>query len=274
MTTQGERTPSPGDNGTEQPAGEYRSRRLSARRTVGWIVVVGVVAAGGWIITRPTPGDFIPGLGPSSKEATRTPPVVGSPPPRTVTDPEGLNVDVYFPAQRPVEVGAYKGKRSGVRQGQNCTEALQDRTQDPLRDTGCQGYLTVSFTGQDKPVLSSVTVLRFGDEASAAKAAQALQAKPGALAFILPDATTAPAQPAGSARTGSEPRVEAVRYYVTVASSRLADAHSAAAAPAATATGATPLSVPPSTAPAGSEQMLEEATRAISYAAGAPFIWM
>ncbi|MFF2040570.1 hypothetical protein ACFVVX_09100 [Kitasatospora sp. NPDC058170] len=274
MTTQGERTPSPGDHGTEQPAGAYRARRLSARRAVGWIVVVGVVAAGGWIITRPTPGDFIPGLGPSSKEATKTPPVVGSPPPRTVTDPEGLNVDVYFPAQRPVEVGAYKGKRSGVRQGQNCAEALQDRTQDPLRDSGCQGYLTVSFTGQDKPVLSSVTVLRFGDEASAAKAAQALQAKPGALAFILPDANTAPAQPAGGARTGSEPRVEAVRFYVTVASSRLADAHTAAATPAATATGATPLSVPPTTAPAGSEQMLEEATRAISYAAGAPFIWM
>ncbi|MGW2874645.1 condensation domain-containing protein, partial [Kitasatospora sp. NPDC001225] len=31
---------------------------------------------------------------------------------------------------------------------------LQDRGQDPLKDTGCQGYLTVSFSGQDHPVLS------------------------------------------------------------------------------------------------------------------------
>ncbi|MEV7781779.1 hypothetical protein [Kitasatospora sp. NPDC088351] len=273
MTTQGERTPSSGEqeeHGSGTPAGAYRGRRISARRAVGWIVVVGVVAAGGWIITRPTPGDFIPGLGPSSKDASKTPRVVGAPPPRTVTDPEGLNVDTYFPAQRLVEVGAYKGKRSGVRQGVDCAEALQDRTQDPLRDSGCQGYLTVSFVGQEKAVLSSVTVLRFPDQATATRATEALRAKPGALAFILQDATTAPAQPAGTAKPGSEPRVEAVGHYVTVTSSRPGEGRTATA----TASGGATPSGAASTAAAGSEQALEEATRAISYSVGLPFIWM
>ncbi|MFC5886607.1 hypothetical protein RMN57_05840 [Kitasatospora sp. CM 4170] len=281
MTTQGERTPSSGDpssgdHGLDHlPSGTYRRpRRSIARRAVGWVVVVGVVAAGGWIITRPTPGDFIPGLGPSSKDASKTPPVVGTPAPRTVADPEGLDVDTLFPAQRLVEAGGYKGKRSGVRQGENCTEALQDRTQDVLRETGCQGYLTVSFAGQEKPVLSSVTVLRFADQAGAAKAADALRAKPGALAFILPDATTARPPAAGAAQRGTEGRVEAVGRHVTVTSSRLPEAHTPAPSASGTGTGsATPLTVPPSPA-ASPEQILDEATRAVSYAAGSPFAWM
>ncbi|WP_406208131.1 hypothetical protein OH807_36220 [Kitasatospora sp. NBC_01560] len=287
MTTQGERTPSPGDHGSDQPAGGYRrpARRFGARRAVGWIVVVGVVAAGGWIITRPTPGDFIPGLGPSSNDATKTPPVVGNPPPSSRADADGLNVDSLFPAQRVVEVGAYKGRRSGVRQGENCTEALQDRTQEVLRESGCQGYLTVSFAGQDKPVLSSVTLLRFPDQVTAAKAAEVLRAKPGALAFILPDASTAPAQPAGSARPGTEQRVEAVGRHVTVTSSRMAEQHSGTPSPQGPATtpgaaGPTAATTTAPVAPAvasptpGQELLLDEATRAVSYSAGAPFMWM
>ncbi|MEU3574582.1 hypothetical protein AB0E96_40185 [Kitasatospora sp. NPDC036755] len=283
MTTQGERTPTPGegrDGRAEQRVGggadtdggteRRRGRRLTARRTAGWVVMVGVVAAGGWIITRPMPGDYIPGLGPSSKDASATPKVVGAPPPRT--DPEALNVDNLFPAQRPVEVGAYKARRNGVRQGENCGEALQDRAQDPLKDTGCQGYLAVSFSGQDRPVLSSVTLLRFPDQPSAARAADALRAKPGAIAFILADATTAPPQAPG-AKPGGDPRVEAVGRYVTVTSSRPGDGRPAAAAPSGTGT-------PPATAPTtagtavATEQNLDEATRALSYAAGSPFAWM
>ncbi|MFE2720813.1 hypothetical protein [Kitasatospora sp. NPDC059327] len=276
MTTQGERTPSSGDQEQHEAtrtAGAYRrpAGRIGARRVVGWIVVVGVVAAGGWIITRPTPGDWIPGLGPTSKDAASTPPVVGSPPPRAATDPEGLNVDTLFPAQRVVEVGGYKGRRSGVRQGENCSETLQDRTQDLLRDSGCQAYLAVSFAGQEKPVLSSVTLLRFADQAAADRAAEALRAKPGAIAFILQDASTAPAQPAGTAKPGSEPRVAAVGHYVTVTSSRPVESHGPA--PAGPATPTTPVGVP-STPPPGGEQALDEATRAISYSAGAPFAWM
>ncbi|WP_157849716.1 hypothetical protein [Streptomyces novaecaesareae] len=285
MTTQGERTPTPGE-GQEGQAGQRtgggadtggtapgrrRGRRLTGRRAAGWIVMVGVVAAGGWIITRPTPGDYIPGLGPSTKDSAKTPPVVGSAPPRT--DPESLNVDNFFPAQRPVEVGAFKARRNGVRQGENCAEVLQDRTQDPLKDAGCQAYLTVSFTGQDRPVLSSVTLLRFPDQASAAKAADALRAKPGSVAFMLADTSIAPAQPAGAAKTGGEARVEAVGHYVTVASSRTGDGRPAATAPTGAGTPAATGPAPTATAPT-TEQMLDEATRALSYAAGSPFVWM
>ncbi|MEU1288886.1 hypothetical protein [Kitasatospora sp. NPDC005856] len=284
MTTQGEHTPTPGE-GREGQAGQHvgggvdaaegtdrrRGRRLTARRAAGWIVVVGVVAAGGWIITRPMPGDYIPGLGPSSKDATATPRVVGAPPPRT--DPEALNVDILFPAQRPVEVGAFKARRNGVRQGENCVEVLQERIQDPLKDTGCQSYLTVSFTGQDHPVLSSVTLLRFPDQPSAARAADALRAKPGAVAFILADTSTAPAQQPGGARTGGEPRVEAVGHYVTVTSSRSGDGRPTGTTPSGQGTPTAPGQTATGTAPS-TEQNLEEATRALSYAAGSPFAWM
>ncbi|MEU9045311.1 MULTISPECIES: hypothetical protein [unclassified Kitasatospora] len=292
MTTQGERTPTPGEGregraGQEDRAGQAgqqvaegagprRGRRLTGRRAVGWVVVVGVVVAGGWIITRPMPGDYIPGLGPSAKDAAKTPPVVGSPPPRT--DPEGLNVDNFFPAQRPVEVGTFKARRNGARQGDNCAEVLQDRAQDPLKDSGCQAYLTVSFTGQDRPVLSNVTLLRFPDQASAVKAAEALRAKPGSVAFILADATAAPAQPAG-ANPGGDPRVEAVGHYVTVTGSRTGDGRPAASTPSSTgapATGAPAAGTPTPTGSAApsTEQTLDEATRALSYAAGSAFVWM
>ncbi|KOV09848.1 hypothetical protein ADK60_39795 [Streptomyces sp. XY431] len=264
---------------------------MTARRVVGWITVVGVVAAGGWIVTRPTPGDYIPGLGPSSKEASKTPPIVGDPPQRTLVDPEALDVEAYFPAQRIVESGSYKGKRSGVRRGDNCTEVLQDRTLDLLREAGCKGYLAVSFSAQDRPVLSSVTLLRFTDAPTAARAAEALRAKSGTVAFILPDASAAPALPAGLARPAIEPRVELVGHYVTVASSRPAEmypgggAAAPAAAPSVPGTGtasptvgapvppASPLPVP-SASTAGLDQLLDEATRAVSHSAGAPFVWM
>ncbi|MER7706961.1 hypothetical protein ABTX81_29185 [Kitasatospora sp. NPDC097605] len=250
---------------------------MTARRVVGWIAVVGVVAAGGWIVTRPTPGDYIPGLGPSSREASKTPPIVGDAQPRTVADPEALDVDAHFPAQRVVESGTYKGKRSGVRRGENCTEVLQDRTLELLREAGCKGYLGVSFTAQDKPVLSSVTLLRFADAPTAAKAAESLRGKPGSVAFILPDASAAPALPAALARPATEPRVELVGHYVTVTSSRPADAHpgagTAGGSPSPSGPSVSPLPVPSPSA-ANLDQLLEEATRAISFTAGAPFVWM
>ncbi|MFJ7243585.1 hypothetical protein ACIQWA_02945 [Kitasatospora sp. NPDC098652] len=282
MTTQGERTPTPGEGqdgragqrtggGAEGAVGTGRRRglRLNGRRAVGWVAVVGVVAAGGWIITRPTPGDYIPGLGPSKADAARTPPVVGAPPP--VTDPEGLNADNLFPAQRPVEVAGYKARRGGIRQGEKCDEVLQDRTQELLKDTGCQAYLTVSFTGVDRPVLSSVTVLRFADQSTAARAADTLRGKPGVVAFMLADTNIAPAPSAGSAKPGSEARVEAVGHYVTVTSSRAGDARPTGSPAAGTPAASTPAPGAPGT---GGEPNLDEATRALSYAAGQPFVWM
>ncbi|MEU7091731.1 hypothetical protein [Kitasatospora aureofaciens] len=299
MTTQGERTPTPGEGqdgqagqrtgGGPDPIGEAsageaasretatredstggmgrnRGRRLTGRRAVGWVVMVGVVAAGGWIITRPTPGDYIPGLGPSQKDAARTPPVVGTPPPPT--DSEGLNAGSLFPAQRLVEAAGYKARRNGIRQGEKCDEVLQDGTQELLKDSGCQAYLIVSFTGVDHPVRSSVTLLRFADQAAAVRAADTLRGKPGAVAFILADTNFAPAPSAGSAKPGSEARVEAVGHYVTVTSSRSGDAR-----PADTASSNPAPSTPTPTA-SGGEPNLDEATRALSYAAGQPFVWM
>ena len=231
-----------------------------------------VVAGGGWVVSRPHPGDWIPGLGPSSADVSTTPPVVGNPLPPTDADPEALTADRYFPAQRTVEMGGYKGRRNGARQGQDCAETLRAREVDPLHDSGCQGYVTVSFSGVDRPaLLSSVTVLRFADDVSAEKAARALRAQQGgagALAFILPDASAAPA-PAAGARTVPAERVEAVGHYLTVTASRLADARAvspsgSASAPAATAS--------PAAGPSA-EQQLDEATRAVSYAAGAQFTW-
>ncbi|MFD9687166.1 hypothetical protein ACFWXO_15575 [Kitasatospora sp. NPDC059088] len=284
MTTQGERTPTPGEGqdgragqrtgggagGTGGTAGataaaRRRGPRLTGRRAVGWVVVIGVVVAGGWVITRPTPGDYIPGLGPSKADSARTPPVVGSPPP--TTDPEGLNADNLFPTQRTVDAIGYKARRNGIRQGENCGEVLQDRTQELLKDSSCQAYLTVSFTGVDRPVLSSVTLLRFADPSTAAKAADALRSKPGAVAFILADTNIAPAQ-SGGGKPGSEARIEAVGHYVTVTSSRPAGTTAPGATGTPGATGPTPTST------GSGEPNLDEATRALSYAAGQPFVWM
>ncbi|MEU6974239.1 hypothetical protein AB0A71_42310 [Kitasatospora aureofaciens] len=285
MTTQGERTPTPGEGqdgqagqrtgggaaGTGGAAGADRRRgpRLTPRRAVGWVAVVGVVVAGGWVITRPTPGDYIPGLGPSKADSTRTPPVVGTPPP--TTDPEGLNADNLFPAQRPVEAIGYKARRNGIRQGKDCGEVLQDRTQDLLKNSGCQAYLMVSFTGVDHPVLSSVTLLRFADQSTAARAADALRVKPGAVAFILADTGFAPAQ-SGGGKPGGEPRIEAVGHYVTVTSSRVGDARPTGSGSPGAPGATTPTSS--SSATGSGEPNLDEATRALSYAAGQPFVWM
>ncbi|MFC9330313.1 hypothetical protein [Kitasatospora sp. NPDC057015] len=294
MTTQGQRDPHPAAQTPEGRAARARqaSRALPAR-ALGWCVVVAVVAGGGWIVSRPHPGDWIPGLGPSSSDAVRTPPVVGNPLPPTVTDPEGLTADRYFPAQRVVEMGSYKGRRNGARQGQDCAETLQSRELDPLQGSGCQGYVTVSFSSVDQPaLLSSVTVLRFPDDASAARAAQALRAEPGpadALAFILPDASAAavPVVQAGATKPATAGRVESVGHFLTVAVSRFAEPRSATPSPTASGAtaGGTPApgasttapvpASPTASTPAGPtpKQLVDEATRAVSFAAGAQFIW-
>ncbi|WP_199881377.1 hypothetical protein [Streptomyces sp. CB03911] len=303
MTTQGQRDPQPADRTPEGRAARARhaTRGLPAR-ALGWCVVVAVVAGGGWIVSRPHPGDWIPGLGPSSADAAKTPPVVGNPLPPSGTDQEGLTADRYFPAQRAVEMGAYKGRRNGARQGQDCAETLQSREADPLQGSGCQGYVTVSFSAVDQPaLLSSVTVLRFPDDASAAKAAQALRAGHGpaeALVFILPDASAAPVpvsaagKPADPAKPADPGKVEAVGHFLTVTVSRFAESRTASPssspspsptvsgtavtpeAPPAPATGGATASTTPSP-PAGPSQaqLLDLATRAVSFAAGAQFIW-
>ncbi len=67
------------------------------------------------------------------------------------------------------------------------------------------------------------------------------------------------------------PRVEAVGHYLTVTASRFADAHPVASgSPTA---GSPTAAASPAVDPTASEGQLEAATRAISYAAAAQFIW-
>jgi hypothetical protein len=207
-----------------------------------------VLGAGGFVVSSPHPGDWLPGLGPSSKDKQLV--VVGSPAPTSATDPVPFTVDGYFPAAKPIEVNNYRGKRSGGRQGNDCAETLRDPAKNVLKDSGCQGYLAVSFSRADGKVLTSVTVLRFADEQQAAKAAALVNGQPGLFTFVLPDSSIATPSAAPGGKADLPPRVEAVRHYLTVTSSRFADGH------------------PPTGA---DDPDLNEATRAASYTAGAAF---
>lgn len=208
-----------------------------------------VVGAVGWVVTRPNPGDWLPGLGPSSKDAANSSAVVGNPPPTSSADPNPFLADRYFPSTRLIDQNGYKARRSGGRQGSDCAETLQDSAKALLHATGCQGYLTVSFSRLDSKVLTSVTVLRFADDATGRKVAELLGQQPGALQFVMPDSTIAAPSPATKGQSTPAPRVEAAHRYVTVTTSRPADGATA-----------TPVE-------------LDEATRAASYTAGAAFVW-
>ncbi|MFI9274974.1 hypothetical protein ACIGXM_30325 [Kitasatospora sp. NPDC052896] len=249
MTTQGESRPIAGSVAEGQGHGGGAESRRS-RRVFTWCATVLVLGAAGFVVTRPHPGDWLPGLGPTSKDAP--PPVVGSPPPTSSTDPNPFTAEQYFPAARPIDLNGFKAKRSGARQGNDCTETLQDPTKDVLRNFGCQGYLTVTFTRADGKVLSCVTVLRFADDQTGQQVADLLAGKPGALKFVLPDTTIAAPSASAGAVNSSLTRVEDVHHYVTVTTSRFTDGHSG-------------------TGP--NDPDLEEATRAVSYVAGEAFMW-
>ncbi|GAA1934896.1 hypothetical protein [Kitasatospora viridis] len=215
---------------------------------IAWASALAVLGVGGWVVSRPHPGDLLPGLGSTSNDRSL---VLGTPAPTSATDPNPFDANRYFPSSKPVEVNNYKGKRTSARQGPDCSEILQD--QGVLKGTPCQGYLALSFTRNDGKVLSSVTVLRFADEATSNQVVQLLRGQGAAVRFVLPDATVAsPSATAGGKPVDPAPRVEAVRHYVTITTSRFADGH-------------------PPAAPVDPD--LDEATRACSYTAGAAFMW-
>jgi hypothetical protein len=248
MTTQGDTRSISAD---PDPAGEHlRSGSRGGRRLLIWCVALAVLGAGGWVVTRPNPGDWLPGLGPSSKDERA--PVLGTPAPTSATDPNPFTVDRYFPRDKSIDLDAYKGRRSGGRQGNDCNETLQDPTKTVLRDAGCQGYLAVSFSRLDGKVWTSVTVLRFADEQASAKAADLMRGQPGLLKFVQPDGSTAASSPTPGANNESAPRIGAVRHYVTITTSHFADGHAA-------------------TGPADPD--LTEATAAGAYTAEAAFMW-
>ncbi|TQF01476.1 hypothetical protein E6W39_03465 [Kitasatospora acidiphila] len=253
MTTQGDES-SISDRAPGTPdAVRNGARGGSKRRIVAWCGAIAVLGAGGWVVSRPHPGDLLPGLGSTSQDVSV---VVGSPAPSSATDPNPFDVNRYFPQSKPVEVNNYKGKRSGARQSGDCNEVLQDAAKKLLKDAGCQGYMAVSISRGDTRVLTSVTVLRFADDGAAAKAAELLAGQGAVVRFVLPDATfagTPSPAPGAAAKSDPAPKVQAVRHYVTLTSSRFADGHA-------------PVTPQDS-------QDLDEATRAGSYIAGTAFVW-
>ncbi|WP_030276672.1 hypothetical protein [Streptomyces sp. NRRL B-24484] len=283
MTTQGEpdQTEAGHEGGT--PAAPHRLGP-GRRRTALWCALVVAAAGIGWVVSRPNPGDLIPGLGSTSGQTKKSQPAPGLASEQPLTEAQAFTADHYFPGQRTVEQGGLQAHRTAAREGTDCAEILLDRDKDPLKDTGCQAYLSVAFTNADQQVVSSVTILRFADEKSALKARQAL-ADPSALAFLTaesaaptpsptpsPTATGSPAAtvsgaasaPAGtvpSSPTATTPppkpagvsRVDPVGHYLTVTVSRYTDQR----------TTLTP-----------GDLTLDKATRALSYTARAPFLWM
>ncbi|MCU7821099.1 hypothetical protein [Kitasatospora sp. DSM 101779] len=287
MTTQGEPDQTAADRTAAGQDGETPAApsRLGPgrRRTALWCALVVAAAGIGWVVSRPNPGDLIPGLGSTSGQTKKSQPAPGLASEQPLTEAQAFTADHYFPGQRAVDQNGVQAHRTAAREGTNCTEILLAPDKDPLKDTGCQAYLSVAFTNADQQVVSSVTILRFADEKSAQKARQAL-ADPAALAFLTaespaptpsptpspaatgspsaavsgapsspagttppPTATTPPPKPAGVAR------VEPVGHYLTVTVSRYTDQR---------------------TTLAPGDQTLDKAARVLSYTARAPFLWM
>jgi hypothetical protein len=270
MTTQGERTAPSAGQDTVAPADRH-GHGPGRRRAVLWCALVVVVVGAGWVVSRPNPGDLVPGLGPTSGQSKKAQPAPGLASAQPLTEAQAFTADHYFPAADAVDLGAFQAARTAARDGADCADTLADRGHDPLHDTGCQGYVSVGYTRADDQIVSSVTVLRFADAQSALKARQALT-DPTVLAFLTADAVpsgsspspSAPASPtspgtsaspsgAAAPRPVEAVRVEPVGHYLTVAVSRYADRRT--------------------TAPAG-DSALADATRAVSYTARAPFVWM
>ncbi|MER5640983.1 hypothetical protein ABT095_29040 [Kitasatospora sp. NPDC002227] len=240
MTSQGERDPRPADgSATAATTPVHRVRRSKRRVLIGCGLAV-LATGAGWIVTRPHPGDWIPGLGPASSHPAK--PAAAAPAPAPAFTPEPFTAARYFPADRAVDLEAFKGHRTVGAEGATCAETLGDRAHDVLTATGCQGYLKLGFVRSDQQLLASVTVLRYADAAAAAKARQGLD--PAVFAF-----TSDPAGPAPGSHSATGTRIEAVGPYVTVTVLRFTDQRA-------------------------TDPELDAATRAVSYTAGAPFGWM
>ncbi|GAA2740614.1 hypothetical protein GCM10010440_08390 [Kitasatospora cinereorecta] len=212
-----------------------------------------MAAGGAWAVSRPNPGDLLPGLGPTSTTPSAAAPASGAPDLQALTEAQAFTAERYFPAQRAVDQDGYKARRTAAHQGGDCVETQADRAHDALKDLGCQGYVAVAFTRTDQPVVTSVTVLRFADAGAAGKAEQALGDKVPSFLFTLPDGSPVPAAtPSSTAKPMQAAKLALAGHYLTVTVSRYADQR----------TGATP------------DQALVESTRAAAYTARVPFVWM
>ncbi|MGK4584997.1 hypothetical protein [Kitasatospora sp. HPMI-4] len=186
MTTQGERDPRP--VGQQDGKAVHTHRGGGRRPVLVWCALVAVAATGaGWMATSSSKGDLIPGLGRTNSDVGKTLPAGAAASGEPLTEAQAFTADHYFPPQRVVEQDGYKARRSADRDGDDCAETLLDASHDVLRDTGCQGYLAVGLNQVDQPVITSLTVLRFADEASARKALDALKDDPDTIAFLTPE---------------------------------------------------------------------------------------
>ncbi|WP_431682553.1 hypothetical protein [Kitasatospora sp. KL5] len=278
MTTQGEPDQTAAGHDGETPA-EPRRLGPGRRRTALWCALVVAAAGIGWVVSRPNPGDLIPGLGSTSGQSKKSQPAPGLASEQPLTEAQAFTADHYFPGQRAVDQNGVQAHRTAAREGGDCAEILLDREKNPLKDTGCQAYVSVGFTNADQQVVTSVTVLRFADEQSAQKARQALT-DPSVLAFLTaesdapsPTASPSPTATAGTTASPGAPatttppptattpppkpadvtRVEPVGHYLTVTVSRYTDRR---------------------TTVAPGDLTLDKAARALSYTARTPFLWM
>lgn len=240
MTTQGRA----GRPAADMPA-DPRRAGPGRRRIALLCALVAAVLGTGWQVVRLVPGDAATG-------GSTPVPVAGVTPTEPLTEAQSFTADWYFPAQRQIDQDGFQARRSGTAQGTDCAAVLKDRTSDVLHGSGCQGYLTVSFTSLDQKTLGSVTVLRFDDAAAAQHAAALLGNRPAdTVAFLLPDGTPPP-QPATAAVAAPQTagRVEAVGHYLAVTAARYADGR---------------------TAP---DPALDTAERAVAYTAAQSFLWL
>lgn len=235
---------------TEGEAGSA-DRRPSPRiwAALAGVIVVGLGAAL-WVDSSDGSGLL------SGSQAAAGPGAVAGPGPAASSsaDPDAFGVERYFPAQRTVDEGVAAGRRTASREGTACADVLQGATAARLRKVGgCGGYIGATYTRADGAVLTTVTVLRFADAGRARRAAGLLGGRAGDVTFDLPDgaaqAAVAPPPPPADALFS---RVAVVGDYVTVTSSAFADNHQPTIA---------------------DQDQLEQATRAVAYAAGAQFMW-
>ncbi|MER8185932.1 hypothetical protein [Kitasatospora sp. NPDC094015] len=253
MTTQGEQFPPPPGLQPQAASAHRRGPRVTRQRMLLWVALAALAAAGSWAVTRPNPGDLLPGLGPTSTKPATGTTAPGAAPAQPLTEAQAFAADWYFPAQRGIEQDGYKGRRANAGQGADCADAVLDKAHDPLRDSGCQGYLAVAFVRLDQQVDTSVTVLRFADEAAAGKTGAVLREPAAALLQLQPEGAPAAPGPQAGKQPLTSRRVAVVGHYVTVTVSRFADQRTTAAE---------------------TDHSLDEATRAVGYAAGLPFAWM
>ncbi|MEV4561427.1 hypothetical protein AB0K51_31190 [Kitasatospora sp. NPDC049285] len=231
-----------------QPPAGHRSAGERGRKAAMWSIVAALAAGGVWLVSKPHPGDVLPGLGPTSNQPSASPLAVGQAAP-PLTEAQSFNTERYFPAQRAIELDGYRARRTAGRDGADCQAIQLDKTRDLLKDLSCQGWLALALTRTDQQVISSVAVLRFADPRAAGRALEAIRDKAADFEFTYPDGVGAPA---ATVKPMTAARIEQAGHYLTVTLSRYADQRAG-------------------TAP---DALLIDSTRSAAAAAGSPFMWM